>query len=427
MKAVVEGHALTTTVERIDSAATLPPVIILGGEANALSVARDLGRAGLKVYILCDSTAFVRHSRYVEWIETSGAGGQEAAWSRFLLGTDSDYLKGAVILSCSDAGIQVLLRHREQLASKFKLDIANPKAQRDLLDKFTTYEHAHAANVPTPGFWETSSREQVIAMRDSIRFPVMVKPRLSHLFEAHFKRKHVIVENFDELLTTFDSATKAGLDVLLMEWIPGPDSQLCSYFTYLDENSNPLFAFTKRVIRRYPTGMGGACYHITDWMPQIVEQSNRLFKQAGLRGLANVEYKFDERDGQYKVIECNARFIASNGLVSAAGCKLAQFVYNRIVGLPLPSMQKFKSGLRLWDPLRDWRAFRELKGLGEINFLGWLRSILHVQRFAYFELTDPMPAIVRFFTPLKRAMNKLSKPRVCQNCSEGPLVMEKGT
>jgi D-aspartate ligase len=424
MKAVVEGNAQTKTVERSDS--SLPPVIILGGEANALSVARDLGRAGVKVYILCDAGAFVRHSRFVEWIETLGDCGQEAAWSRFLLSQESDHLKGAVVLSCSDAGIQVLLRHREQLESRFKLDIANPRAQRDMLDKFTTYEHAHAANVPTPGFWETSSREQIMAMRDSIRFPVMVKPRLSHLFEAHFGRKHVIVSNFDELLTTFDSASKAGLDVLLMEWIPGPDSLLCSYFTYLDENSNPLFAFTKRVVRRFPSGMGGACYHITDWVPEIVEQSNRLLKQAGLRGLANVEYKLDERDGQYKVIECNARFIASNGLVSKAGCKLALFVYNRIVGRPLPKMQDFKNGLRLWDPLRDWRAFLERRQLGEISFLGWLKSVMHAQQFAYFELTDPKPAIVRFFTPMKRAINKLLKPRIGQDCSEGPVAMEKG-
>jgi predicted ATP-grasp superfamily ATP-dependent carboligase len=210
-----------------------------------------------------------------------------------------------------------------------------------------------------------------------------------------------------------------------MEWIPGPDSLLCSYFTYLDEQGTPLFAFTKRVIRRYPTGMGGACYHVTDWVPQIVEQSNRLFKQAGLRGLANVEYKLDERDGQYKVIECNARFTASNALVSAAGCRLALFVYNRIVGRPLPKMQDFKSGLRLWDPLRDLRSVQELRQLGQINWMSWLKSVLHRQMFAYFDLADPMPAIVRLLTPLKRLFKKMSKPPVARPVARGHVAMEK--
>ena len=64
---------------------------------------------------------------------------------------------------------------------------------------------------------------------------------------------------------------------------------------------------------------GTACYHVTDWIPEAAELGTQLFAHVGLRGLANVEFKQDPRDGQYKLIECNARFVASNGLVSAAG------------------------------------------------------------------------------------------------------------
>ena len=63
----------------------------------------------------------------------------------------------------------------------------------------------------------------------------------------------------------------------------------------------------------------------------------RLFRHVGLRGLANVEFKLDPRDGQYKLIECNARFTAANGLVAKSGIDLGRFVYCRAVGLPLPS------------------------------------------------------------------------------------------
>ena len=56
----------------------------------------------------------------------------------------------------------------------------------------------------------------------------------------------------------------------------------------------PEFGDTEH-IRRYPTGMGGACYHITDWIPELVEPSLKLFRNVGLRGLANIEFKQDER------------------------------------------------------------------------------------------------------------------------------------
>lgn len=382
--------------------ALLPPVVILGGEANALSVARDLGREGIKVYILCDADAVCRHSRYCEWIETADGKTPEERWSRYLLSPASDELRGAVVLSCSDAGLQVLIKHGEQLKRKFRLDLSDPQAQVTMLDKLTTYAHAAAAGVPTPRFWDGATREQVLELKGSLSFPVMVKPRLSHLFEAKFGRKHVIVSSFDQLLKTFDAAAMAGLAVLLMEWIPGGDGQLCSYYTYLDEAGTPLFDFTKRIIRRFPSGMGAACYHITDRVPGIVAPAQRLFKHVGLKGLANVEFKLDPRDNQYKLIECNARFTASNCLVSASGCELALFVYNRIVGRPLPKMKDFRNGMRLLDPVRDFSAFRELRAEGQMTFLEWVSSLAHRQSFAYFWWTDPKPALVRVSKPFGR-------------------------
>lgn len=382
--------------------ANLPPAIILGGEANALSVARQLGRAGVSVYALGEAESVVRSSRFARWIAPPLDSGLEASWARWLLGSGSDDLKGAVLLACGDAGIRVIAQHRDALLSRFVLDDSNPAAQLAMLNKMTTYQHAVAAGVPTPKFWIVDSREQVLALRDQLVFPMIVKPRMSHVFEEKFGKKYLHAPTFEEALKGVDAASAAGVEVVLMEYIPGPDTRLCSYFTYLDEKGNPLFHFTKRVIRRYPAGMGPACYHITDWIPDLVEPSLKLFRHVGLRGLANVEYKQDERDGSYKLIECNARFVASNALVASAGFDLAAFVYNRLTGRPQPPMEKFRSGMRMWDPGRDFTAFRELRAAGQITFAQWIQSISHRQTFPWFSWTDPMPAVARLIRGLKK-------------------------
>jgi D-aspartate ligase len=379
-----------------------PPVIILGGEANALSVARNLGRRGVTVYAMGEAESVVGKSRFCNWITPAIQGGLEASWARWLLGSESEHLRGAVLLSCSDAGIRVIARHRDELLKRYVLDDSNPAAQIAMLDKVTTYQHAVAAGVPTPKFWVVESREQVLALKDQLVFPLIVKPRLSHVFEAKFGKKYLNAPDFDRVLAGIDAAAAAGIDVLLMEWIPGPDTRLCSYFTYLAEDGTPLFHFTKRIIRRYPAGMGPACYHITDSIPELVEPSLQLFRHVGLRGLANVEYKQDPRDGQYKIIECNARFVASNALVTAAGFDLAAFVYNRLTGRPQEPLEHFRTGLRMWDPGRDWTAFRQLQAAGEMTFPQWLRSIAHRQTFQWFSCTDPMPALARAIRGLKK-------------------------
>src|SRR5262249_23697106 len=153
----------------------MPPVILLGGEANALSVARSLGRLGVAVYALNESNACVRYSRYCRWIALPPGDGRtdaevdvEESWARFLLGSESDHLQGAVVLTCSDAGIQVLARHREALAARFRLDEMRPDAQLCMLDKLATYRAAQAAGVATPLFWVAESREQIESLRDEL-------------------------------------------------------------------------------------------------------------------------------------------------------------------------------------------------------------------------------------------------------------------
>ena len=384
-------------------AGDLPPAIILGGEANALSVVRSLGRMGVKVFALGEPGSAVGSSRYCNWVQPNLDGGTESAWARWLLGPQSEHLEGAVLLAASDAGIRVIMKNRDALLGRYRLDESNPAAQLQMLDKMTTYRNAIAAGVDTPKFWTIESAEEAIALKDELIFPLIVKPHMSHVFEEKFGKKYIFANNLDQVLSAIEATSAAGVKVLLMEYVPGPDSQLCSYFTYLTEDGSALFHFTKRVIRRFPVGMGAACYHITDWIPEIVEPSLKLFRHVGLRGLANVEYKQDPRTGAYKLIECNARFVGSNGLVARSGFDLARFVYDRITGRPQAKLEKYKSGLRLWDPGRDWSAFRELHGQGQITFPQWLKSIAHPQTFSWFALADPMPAIARALKPVRKA------------------------
>jgi D-aspartate ligase len=396
----------TLSLESPEDESVLPPAIIMGGEANALSVARCLGRMGVRVFAINIPTACIRSSRFCRWLDVPSNGGIEESWVKFLLGPDSAYLQGAVLLGCSDAAIQVLARHREQLAVRFRLDVSEPGPQLSMLDKFSTYQHAVAAGVPTPRFWRAEGRKHVMALKDELVFPLIVKPRLSHVFENRFGQKFFTASNFDQLLSAFDTASAAGMEAMLVEFIPGGDDKLCSYYTYIDEDGTPLFDFTKRIIRRYPTGMGGACYHITDWIPELPPLGKALFAQAGLKGLANVEFKLDERDGKFKLIECNARFTAGNCLVAASGFNLAEFVYNQVVGRSQRPLVSYRRGLRLWDPVRDFWSFNEQRKAGKLSTLRWLKSIMHHQTFAYMDWSDPMPFLGRIMKPIARKLRR---------------------
>jgi predicted ATP-grasp superfamily ATP-dependent carboligase len=379
-------------------------VILLGGAVNALSAARSLARARVKVYALTQPNTYVAYSRYCTALPAAGGTTAEAGWLRYLLGPESDGLAGAVLLALCDAGIQIIADNRVRLLQRFRLDDSNPAAQLCMLNKLSTYQQATAAGVPTPKFWVVETRQGALQVQGELVYPLLVKPLFSHLYQRRFGKKFVVVNSFKELLPACEAAWEAGFTFMLVEVIPGPDNRLCSYYTYLDENSQPLFHFTKRVIRRYPAGSGEACYHITDWNPEVRDLGLRLFQYVGLRGLANVEFKRDDRDGRLKLIECNARYTAANCLVTASGFDLALFVYNRLTGKPQPPLTSYRTGLRLWYPRADLLAFRELRGKGQLTLWRWLASIAHPQSLPCWSWMDPLPTLVNEWRYLKQTL-----------------------
>jgi D-aspartate ligase len=373
----------------------LTPAIIVGGEHGCLSIARSLGAAGIPVYAINHRQSVVKYSRFCKWIDLpdSKAIGTEV-WAAYLLGRESNHLRGAVLLAASDEAIELIAEHRQGLAEKFTLDLSNPDAQLCMLDKLCTYRVAQAAGVPTPQFWVANTPEQIVKLQHELLFPLILKPVLGHKFSRKFTGHYAVTYNMDELLRAFETVCGAGIPTFLVEMIPGPDDRLCSYYTYLDESGNNLIDFTKRVIRRYPINMGGSTYHITDSVPDIRALSLALFRLTGLRGVANAEFKMDERDGKLKLIECNARFTAADCLLVASGLNLPLFVYDRLTGRPHAAPSRYRMGMRLWKPVGDFAAYRQLNKMGLLTFRAWIRNIMHPQIFPVFRWNDPLPAII---------------------------------
>jgi D-aspartate ligase len=404
----------------------LPPALIVGGDLGSLSIARSLGAAGIRVYAINSPQAEVRYSRFCKWIDIpkSNATASED-WAAYLLGPRSNHLRGAVLLAASDEAIELIIEHRQALSEKFTLDLSNPAAQCCMLDKLCTYRAAEAAGVPTPKFWVADTREQVEQLKQELIFPLILKPVLGHKFNRKFAVSYTVAYHFDELLNAFDAVDRAGIRTFLVEMIPGPDDKLCSYYTYLDEKGNNLIDFTKRVIRRYPMNMGGSTYHVTDYVPDIQPLALALFRLVDLRGVANVEFKLDERDGKLKLIECNARFTAADCLLVASGLNLPLFVYNRLIGREHPAPCSYRVGMRLWKPVGDFAAYRQLSKMGLLAFGTWVRSIMHPQIFPIFRWNDPLPAIVSSARLIRYAASRLMLSTPDKRNPAAPLPLSR--
>jgi predicted ATP-grasp superfamily ATP-dependent carboligase len=377
-----------------------PPAIVLGGSANAVSVARSLTSAGVEVYTLGAASSPVRHSRACgTFVEFGGGVDVQAQWLHWLM---TGPRRGA-LLPCSDEALEMIVRNRERLVDlgyrPFEVD---DEVALVMLDKARTYALARELGISAPLTLTVRTVDDVARVGDEIGYPCALKPLHSHVFQRHCgaRTKAFVVVGPEELLTRFLEMSELGVQMLATEIIPGADDRLCGYYTYLDERGEPLFHFTKRKLRQYPVGFGTGSYHITSWDPDAVKLGLAFLQGAGVRGLANVEFKRDPRDGALKLIECNHRFTAPNELVRIAGLDLGLFVYNKLAGRPAVAPQSYRTGVRLWHPIEDTRAFLTLRRRGEITLAGWVASVARPTHMSVFRWEDPSPSVR---TVLRRA------------------------
>jgi predicted ATP-grasp superfamily ATP-dependent carboligase len=367
--------------------------VLAGGAANALSAARTLWRMGVPVDILDDgvSGSTVRFSRARRRIlPTEAEDDVVAQWRKQLL-TECE---PSVVLPCSDHGLELIATHRAELQAAGHRPIeAADDVLLALLDKATTYELARRVGVPAPRTMTLRDRADLAQLGDFL-FPCAVKPVNSHVFARRFRplAKGAVVRDPDDVAVIAGPALDEGIAMLVTEIVEGTD-ECCSYYTYITPDGVPLTHFTKRKLRQYPTRFGLGTYHMTQWNPEAAELGLRFFQGVGLRGIGNVEFKRDARDGVLKIIESNPRITNANELVRASGIDLVRLAYCRLVDLPSPPLDSFREDLGLWFPVDDLRALRDYRADGELSVAGWARTLLHDQVHPELDWGDLRPSV----------------------------------
>src|SRR4051794_16588511 len=397
---------------RIEEA--LPPAVTLGGSPIAISVVRSLARHGVAVYSLGSPHAPARNSRHSAGFVPLGLGpGVQDRWLEWL----DDGPRGAAIIPCSDDGVELVARNRPRLLELGYLPVeADDEVLLAMQDKERTYELARATGIATPRTRHVRSHEELDAAVADFDFPCALKPLHSHRFAYHFgiDKKVFLVPDRGELDRRFAELRELGLELMLTEIIPGGDHELPAYYSYLDEQNQPLFHFTTRKIRSRPVNFGLGCYRIVEWHPDVAELGLRFFQAVGLRGLGHVEFKRDARDGTLKLIECNPRLTGPTELLRRAGLDLPLFTYNRLIGRPAEGGGPYRMGLRLWHPVEDTRACLTHHRRGHLSVRAWIRSLMHRKHFPVFRWDDPLPTLMfhaRWFaTVARRRLRRLTLP-----------------
>ena len=381
----------------------LPLAVICGASATGLGVGRDLGRRGVSV-VFADFESFRPGfvSRYVSKDESAIIAKSEDDLIEKLVALGSRQPVKPVLFQTTDQMVLTIAQHRERLSQHFLIaDSTRPGIADVVTDKKTFYELCvkHGVVSPRTAFPETL--EQALTVKSEFDFPVIIKPIHGHLWRERLKgRKLLTADSPDELEQIVRKFADDIRELMIQELIPGPESNLWIGGFYLRQrDGEPGAIFTGRKLRQHPPGFGSASLADACQNEDVVQLSVKFLKETGYRGVCGTEFKFDERDSQYKMVEVNPRQTLWFALIDAAGIPLNYYAYCDLAGLPLPDVGSLRDGTK-------WILFEKdlitsigyiLKG--KLGVFQWLGSYRNIRAHAVMSLSDrrPMFSLLRTY------------------------------
>jgi D-aspartate ligase len=282
-------------------------VIVASAGRQGLAVTRGLGERGVPVIVAhWDDDDLASVSRYAtEAIRLPAPEVEGEAFVEHLLSL-ADRLPGAHVVPTTDGAVKDIARRRPELERRLLVDCPSWEVAERFIDKRHTYDIAAQLGVPIPRTLVPEGPKDLAPYAAEVDFPCIVKPRESHLWSARLGGKYAVVNSPPEMKAAYARASEVGLEVMIQELIPGPDRHAVNYNAYR-ASTGVLAECTARKIRQGPPRSGLPRVVLGADVPEIVEPGRRLLEGLSYEGFACTEFKFDARDGRYKLLEVNGR------------------------------------------------------------------------------------------------------------------------
>jgi predicted ATP-grasp superfamily ATP-dependent carboligase len=368
--------------------------VVVGGDFQGLGIARSLGRRGLPVCIIDDERSIGGSSRYTtRSVRVPDLRDEQKTVDVLMREGRRLNLKGWLLYPTRDETVATFARNRKVLSEWYRVPTGDWDMIQWAWDKRNTYRKALELDIPVPGTWFPSSVEE--AREIDAEFPLVIKPAIKERFLYVTKTKAWLVKSVDELVKRFNQALKiipAG-EILVQELISGGSEQLHGYCSFFKEGQ-ALGTMITQYKRQHPPLFGRTCTYVeTVENPEIEKIALQFLRSINYYGLSELEFKLDPRDGEYKLIDVNARTWAYHSLGFHAGVDFPHMLFEDYLGREVESVRA--------PPGLTWIRLVTDLPVGVIGILrrqlrlrDYTRSITRFSTESVFSSDDPVPSIV---------------------------------
>lgn len=289
---------------------TRPVLIFKASRATihhgAVGIARSLGQLGVPVYaVVEDRYTPLAASRYLTkaFVWESWPGSSEAFVAAMARIRDA-INQPTILIPLDDLSAVVVAENATALSRWFVFPRPPQSLPRQLADKASLYSTCARIGVPCARTIVPHSSDDVREFIEHVSFPIVAKAAEQwRLLKGGYNVR--IIKTHQALLTICDQVdSEKNSGMVLQEYIPGED---WIYHGYCDSKAGLYVSFTGKKLLDYPPGAGSTAIGLSSSNEALLLQSEKFLRDISYSGISDMDWRRDERDGQYKLMDCNPR------------------------------------------------------------------------------------------------------------------------
>jgi D-aspartate ligase len=264
----------------------------------------------------------------------------ELKWVNFLIQIHNDnFNKKAVLILATDLFAHYVYRNYNHIAEYYIINNSGYQPIDNLLNKWLLYKTCKNLDIETPKTSILEENEDIYSAAKQLEFPFIIKPQ----YAFHWRKtdadqiikgqKVFLVNNQDDLNKQWNLLSSITNKLIAQEIIPGPDQNLFYYVFYRSHDGQINGYFGGQKLRIKPIHFGSGTFVKYAEVPEILDKCIFLLNALNYEGQIGIEFKLDQRDNCYKLIEVNPRFGLWDSFGKKAGIDFFKMAYDDLTGI----------------------------------------------------------------------------------------------
>lgn len=390
-----------------------PVPIIFDSDINGLGAVRSFGEEGISTIVIDNKRGISFYSKYAKGMLCPDPAHNESDFVLFLISLGKSLKNKGFIIATSDKYLIAISKNQAVLEQYYIFPMLDWVTLSLLIDKQKLYKIASNKNIPHPSTLYFKTIEEVKRAIESLPIPCVLKPSIPIGFQQALGEKVLFITNDHDLkkaVKAIENTNFKNTPFIVQEYIPGDVADLYTITSYTNKNSKILSYSIGHKIRQNPPIAGSITAGKVVHEPEILKIAQDFMSAVNFYGLSNIEFKRDDRDGSYKLMEINPRLGVWNYSAKASGINLPLAAYNDIVDNQWISQTKPGKELVWINTLLDlYKSLYGFKAMGyndyKISFLEWLKSIKGAKVDAVYNSRDLIPIFKYIYELSKRLFN----------------------